>query len=105
MRLIKVHWESILTLVFWSLVVSPFIAKPKNPNIIILADDLDSGDPEVHNPDSKIPIPTSNALAKSGIRFADAHSPNAEYSELVKEATKKPNLYRFQDYNNPDFKK
>lgn len=50
----------------------------KKPNIIvILADDLGYGDPEIYNEASKIPTPNINALANSGIKFTDAHSPSA----------------------------
>jgi len=52
--------------------------EPKKPNIIIiLADDLGPGDPEVYNPDSKISTPNINELARNGMRFTDAHSPSA----------------------------
>ncbi len=48
------------------------------PNIIIiLADDLGYGDPEVYNPTSKIPTPHINQLAGSGMRFTDAHTPSS----------------------------
>ena len=48
------------------------------PNIIIiLADDLGYGDIEVYNSGSKIPTPNLNALASSGMRFTDAHSPSS----------------------------
>lgn len=48
------------------------------PNIVvILADDMGSGDVQALNPDSKIPTPNLNALAKSGMTFTDAHSPSA----------------------------
>jgi len=48
------------------------------PNIvIILADDLGYGDPEVYNSNSKIPTPNINSLAKEGMRFTDAHTPSS----------------------------
>ena len=48
------------------------------PNIIIiLADDMGYGDPEVYNDESKIPTPNINALAANGMRFTDAHSPSS----------------------------
>ncbi len=52
--------------------------KERAPNIIIiLADDLGYGDPQIYNPDSKIPTPNIDQLAKSGMRFTDAHSPSS----------------------------
>ncbi len=48
------------------------------PNIvIILADDLGYGDPTCYNPDSKIPTPNIDQLAKEGLLFTDAHSESA----------------------------
>ncbi len=45
------------------------------PNIVILyADDLGYGDPGCMNPESKIPTPSLDQLARQGIRFTDAHS-------------------------------
>lgn len=50
----------------------------KDPNIIIiLADDLGYGDPEVYNPESKVPTPHINKLAEEGMRFTDAHTPSS----------------------------
>ena len=50
----------------------------KLPNIIIvLADDMGWGDPHCYNPDSRIPTPNMDRLAREGIRFTDAHSPSA----------------------------
>ncbi|HZO55460.1 MAG TPA: arylsulfatase [Bryobacteraceae bacterium] len=52
-------------------------ARPKNrPNIVvILADDLGYGDVGVYNPESKIPTPNIDRLAREGARFTDAHTP------------------------------
>jgi arylsulfatase A-like enzyme len=48
------------------------------PNIVfILADDMGYGDVGSYNPDSKIPTPNLDRLAKEGVRFTDAHSPSA----------------------------
>jgi len=48
------------------------------PNIVvILADDLGLGDLGVYNADSKIPTPNMDAIANSGIRFTNAHTPSA----------------------------
>ncbi len=50
----------------------------KRPNIIfILADDMGFGDVGCNNPDSKIPTPNMDELARRGMRFTDAHSPSA----------------------------
>ncbi len=53
-------------------------AEAQKPNIIfILADDLGYGDVRCYNPRSKIPTPNLDRLAKEGIRFTDAHAPDA----------------------------
>ncbi len=45
------------------------------PNIVILyADDMGYGDLGIQNPESKIPTPHLDALAKEGTRFTDGHS-------------------------------
>ena len=47
-----------------------------NPNIVlILADDLGYGDVACYNPQSKVPTPNLDRLAREGMRFTDAHSP------------------------------
>src|SRR5262245_28715880 len=47
----------------------------KLPNIVILyADDMGYGDLGAQNPESKIPTPNLDQLAKQGLRFTDAHS-------------------------------
>jgi len=52
--------------------------KVEKPNIVfIYADDLGYGDCSVYNPQSKIPTPNIDQLAKEGMRFTDAHSPHA----------------------------
>ena len=52
-------------------------AKTKYPNVVlILADDLGYGDVACYNPESKIPTPNLDLLAKEGLRFSDAHSPS-----------------------------
>ena len=58
------------------LCVGPAIAKPADkPNIVyILADDQGWGDASCNNPDSKIPTPGIDRIAKEGMRFTDAHS-------------------------------
>ena len=45
------------------------------PNIVIVyADDMGYGDLGIQNPDSKIPTPNLDRLAREGMRFTDAHS-------------------------------
>ena len=65
---------------FAILLTSGASAESKNaarPNIlIILADDLGYGDVGCYNPESKVPTPNLNRLAKDGMRFTDAHSPS-----------------------------
>ncbi len=47
----------------------------KRPNIVfIMADDMGYGDPGCYNPESTIPTPNMDALAKQGARFTDAHT-------------------------------
>lgn len=51
---------------------------PVKPNIVfILADDTGYGDPRCYNPESMIPTPKIDRLAREGTRFTDAHSPSA----------------------------
>jgi arylsulfatase A len=48
------------------------------PNIVfIMADDLGQGDPGCYNPESRIPTPSIDRLAREGMRLTDAHSPSA----------------------------
>jgi arylsulfatase A-like enzyme len=49
-----------------------------SPNIVFfMVDDLGIGDVQCYNPDSTVPTPHIDALAKAGTRFTDAHSPSA----------------------------
>ena len=60
------------------IVVCASATEPTRPNIVyILADDLGYGDVGCFNPQSRIPTPHIDRLAKEGIRFTDAHSPSA----------------------------
>ena len=56
----------------------PFVsanADAAPPNIVILyADDMGYGDLNIQNPQSKIPTPNLDRLARAGTRFTDAHS-------------------------------
>ncbi len=50
-------------------------APARRPNIVLLyADDMGYGDLGVQNPESKIPTPNLDRLAREGMRFTDAHS-------------------------------
>src|SRR5688572_5915169 len=65
-------------LVIALLLVPAAVAAQSPPNVVlILADDMGYGDPRCFNPDSKIPTPHLDALAKRGVRFTDAHAPAA----------------------------
>lgn len=51
------------------------LAASSRPNVvIILADDMGYGDPRCYNPQSKIPTPNIDRLARDGLRFTDAHA-------------------------------
>ncbi len=53
-------------------------ATTTKPNIVILlADDLGEGDLECYNPQSKIPTPAMDALARDGMIFTDYHTNSA----------------------------
>ena len=57
---------------------NPSVSVPENPNIIlILADDLGTGDVNCYNPASKIPTPGMDQIASRGVRFTDAHTGSA----------------------------
>lgn len=48
----------------------------RKPNIlVILADDLGYGDVGCYDPDSRVPTPNLDRLAREGMRFTDAHAP------------------------------
>lgn len=66
---------TILLLLFPALVATYLSAQPKYPNIVLLyADDMGMGDLAIQNPDSKIPTPHLDQLAREGMLFSDAHS-------------------------------
>jgi hypothetical protein len=59
----------------WRTVIGREMYLKMKPNIIyILADDMGYGDLGCNNPDSKIPTPNLDRLAKEGMRFTDAHA-------------------------------
>lgn len=58
--------------------IPAFAKAAKKPNLIfVMADDMGFGDPECNNPESKVPTPNMNRLAREGMRFTDAHTPSA----------------------------
>ncbi|MCH7920640.1 MAG: sulfatase-like hydrolase/transferase [Planctomycetes bacterium] len=74
--------KTLLTRLVTLLIVSAFLtggtATAETPNIlIVLVDDMGYGDPGCYNPDSKIPTPHIDSLAREGMRFTDAHAPGA----------------------------
>lgn len=53
-------------------------AEPRPPHVVlILADDLGWGDVRALAPDSELPTPNLDRLAREGMTFSDAHSPSA----------------------------
>lgn len=60
------------------LLLTATVLAAEKPNIIfIMADDQGYGDASSYNPESKIPTPGIDRLAKEGLRFTDAHSGSA----------------------------
>lgn len=60
---------------FFAVLCCANIAHAAKPNIVfILVDDLGYGDPGCYNPNSKIPTPHIDSLARDGMRFTDAHA-------------------------------
>lgn len=54
------------------------LVQGRPPNIVIvMADDLGYGDPGCYNPQSAIPTPHIDRLAREGMRFTDAHTPSS----------------------------
>lgn len=64
-----------LGMLLWFGASPSFAASSARPNIVILyADDMGYGDLAIQNPQSKIPTPHLDQLAREGTRFTDAHS-------------------------------
>lgn len=54
------------------------MSAPNRPNLVcILTDDMGYGDVGCYNPESKIPTPHLERLAREGMRFTDAHAASA----------------------------
>lgn len=65
------------SLLLFAALLPPAAATAATPNfVIILADDLGFGDVAYLNPDSRIPTPHLDDLARSGMAFTDAHTPS-----------------------------
>ncbi|GAB4359084.1 MAG: arylsulfatase [Bryobacter sp.] len=48
------------------------------PNVVVLlCDDLGTGDVSCYNPEGKVKTPNFDRVAKEGVRFTDAHSPSS----------------------------
>ncbi len=61
-----------------ALIALAALAPAQKPNIVfILADDMGYGDVQALNPDSRIPTPHLNRLAREGMTFLDAHTGSA----------------------------
>ena len=58
--------------------ISVFSAE-KPSILVILADDLGYGDVGCYNPESKVPTPNLDRMAREGMLFTDAHSPSTVY--------------------------
>ena len=73
-------WRILLSSMGLAMMASCFAPEeeaPQAPNILfILADDLGYGDLACYNPESRIPTPNLDQLAREGMRFTDAHSPS-----------------------------
>ena len=65
----------LLPLILWP--GAAFAAGVKPNIVVILADDLGYGDVGCYNARSKIPTPHLDRLAGEGMRFTDAHAPDA----------------------------
>lgn len=64
----------IVTALFYSFLQTTAVARCPNI-VVILVDDMGYGDPGCFNPNSRIPTPHINSLARDGMRFTDAHAP------------------------------
>jgi arylsulfatase A-like enzyme len=74
------RWLNQAAFVFLTLLAQVAFAQSaqRPPNVVfILADDMGYGDVGAFNPESKIPTPRIDGLAREGIRFTDAHAAGA----------------------------
>jgi len=71
----KIFYLPLFLVTFFLLSAS---AEQQRPNILLfLADDVGYGDSPAYNPESKIPMPHTERLAESGLRFEQAYSSGA----------------------------
>jgi arylsulfatase A-like enzyme len=69
---------SLLLIAFLGSLSSLGLAETRRPHVVvILADDLGYGDVGCYNPESKIPTPHMDRLAREGVKFTDAHTPSS----------------------------
>jgi arylsulfatase A-like enzyme len=62
----------------WSFCLAGKAEESRNPNIIIImADDMGYGDVHAFYPESEIPTPNLDTLAREGMMFTDAHTPSS----------------------------
>ncbi len=66
---------ALLTILGALIGLHPVLGMDKPNIIVIYADDLGYGDVACYNPQSKIPTPNLDTLARQGARFTDAHCP------------------------------
>ena len=73
----RVKYIATTSILFLFLGLTPLFSQENKPNIILIyADDLGYGDLSCYGA-TKIQTPNIDALAKSGIRFTNAHSTSA----------------------------
>ena len=78
------RWARVARLTGWLSLLLPALTmgslavesgpRPRPNILLILADDLGYGDVGCYNPESKVPTPNLDRLARNGLRFTDAHS-------------------------------
>ena len=70
-----------MAMMTFSIGVEAKALKGSKPNVVIIyVDDMGYGDLGVQNPDSLIPTPHLDQLAREGMRFTDGHSSSSQCS-------------------------
>ena len=75
----------IMAMMTFSIGVEAKALKGSKPSVVIIyVDDMGYGDLGVQNPDSLIPTPHLDQLAREGMRFTDGHNrlPNAVQADM-----------------------